>query len=126
MAEKNKKVLIAEDTKSYLMVLSAEFNKAGFDVQTVENGEDGLAIAQKGDLDMIVTDIAMPKMDGITMAKKIRESGNQTPIIFLTNLSDMEHISAAIEATGNTDYVIKSDITSEGIVNRVKERLKIK
>ncbi len=82
MAEKNKKVLIAEDTKSYLMVLSAEFNKAGFDVQTVENGEDGLAIAQKGDLDMIVTDIAMPKMDGITMAKKIRESGNQTPIIF--------------------------------------------
>ncbi len=38
----------------------------------------------------------------------------------------MEHISAAIEATGNTDYVIKSDITSEGIVNRVKERLKIK
>lgn len=126
MAEKKQKVLIAEDTKTYLMVLSAEFEKAGFEVQTVENGEDGFVIAENGGLDMIVTDIAMPKLDGIGMAKKIREAGIQTPIIFLTNLSDMEHISLAIEATGNTDYVIKSDITSEGIVQRVKDRLKIK
>lgn len=126
MAEKNKKVLIAEDTKSYLLVLSADFAASGFDVITAENGEDGLALALKENFDMIVSDIAMPKMDGITMVKKIREANVTSPIIFLTNLSDMEHISSAIEAAGNAEYVIKSDITSQGIVERVKDRLKMK
>jgi DNA-binding response OmpR family regulator len=126
MAEKSKKVLIAEDTKSYLLVLSADFAASGFDVITAENGEDGLALALKENFDMIVSDIAMPKMDGITMAKKIREADVASPIIFLTNLSDMEHISLAIEAAGNAEYVIKSDITSQGIVEKVKDRLKMK
>jgi DNA-binding response OmpR family regulator len=66
----------------------------------------------------------MPKMDGITMSKKLKESNIQVPVIFLTNMSDLKHISEAVE-TG-ADYIIKSDLSVSGIVDRVKERLGLK
>ena len=119
-----KKILIVDDTKSYLWVLSQAFKDAGFAVTMAENGEEGLAAAQKDNPDLILLDITMPKMDGITMSKKLKELGMDMPIIFLTNMSDMQHISDAVETA--TDYVVKADISVEDVVARVKERLGIK
>jgi DNA-binding response OmpR family regulator len=119
-----KKILIVDDTKSYLWILSQAFIDAGFAVTMAENGEDGLVAVQKDNPDLILLDITMPKMDGITMSKKLKELGINTPIIFLTNMSDMQHISDAVETA--TDYVVKSDISVEDVVARVKERLSIK
>lgn len=124
MTDTRKKILIVEDSKSYLLVLSQSFVENGFDVTTAENGEEGLAAAEKEKPDLILLDVEMPKMDGITMAKKLKESGMQVPIIFLTNMSDLKHISDATETA--TDYIIKSDISVEGIIVRVKERLNLK
>jgi len=126
MSEQKSKILIAEDSKAYLMVLSEGFNIAGFEVIEVENGQDGLEAVKKNNFDFIISDINMPVMDGIEMVKKIRESGVNVPVIFLTNLSDMQHIGSAIEAAVNADYVIKSDITVDGIVQRIKDKLKTK
>jgi DNA-binding response OmpR family regulator len=123
MTDANKKILIVEDSKSYLWILSQTFVKEGFIVLTAENGEDGLITATKEKPDLILLDITMPKMDGITTAKKMKESGVQAPIIFLTNMSDVKHISDAVETA--VDYIIKSDISVEDIVIRVKERLNL-
>lgn len=123
MANINKKILIVEDTKNYLFIISQELKNAGFDVMTAENGEEGLEAVQKEKPDLILLDIEMPKMDGITMAKRLKELGVDLPIIFLSNMSDLKHISEAAETA--TDYIVKSDINAEGIVLRVKERLKI-
>lgn len=119
-----KRILVVEDSKSYLSVLSQGLSDEGFSVATAENGEDGLAAAKKEKPDLILLDIEMPKMGGIEMAEKLKESGIKVPIIFLTNMSDVKHISEATETA--TDYIIKSDISMEGIVERVKERLNLK
>jgi len=116
-----KKILIVDDTKSYLWVLSQTFISAGFSVVTAENGEVGLVKVKEEKPDLILLDITMPIMDGITMSKKLKEEGIQTPIIFLTNMSDTKNISEASENA--TDYIIKSDISVDDVVARVREKL---
>ena len=120
----NKKILIVEDSKNYLWIISNELERQGYIVFTAENGEDGLVAAKKEKPDLILLDIEMRKMDGMTMSKKLREFDTKTPIIFLTNRGDLKHISDAIEVAA--DYIIKSDINTEGIADRVKERLNLK
>ncbi len=124
MADLNKKILIVDDTKSYLFILSETLRDAGFIVVTAGNGEEGLSAVDEEKPDLILLDITMPKMDGITMAKKLRESNMQVPIIFLTNMSDIEHVSEAAETA--TDYIVKADTSADDIVVRVKEKLNIK
>lgn len=119
-----KKILIVEDSKSYLFILSQSFMSEGFSVATAEDGEQGLVAVKEENPDLILLDIEMPKMDGITVAKKLRELNVQTPIIFLTNVSDLKRVSEAIENA--TDYIVKSDLSVEGIIDKVKEKLKLK
>jgi two-component system alkaline phosphatase synthesis response regulator PhoP len=122
--ETKKKILIVDDTKSYLWILTQSFMEAGFTVATAENGEEGLAAVIEEKPDLILLDVTMPKMDGITMSGKLKESGSQVPIIFLTNMGDMKHIS---EAAGNAvDYIVKADISVDDVVARVKDKLNIK
>ena len=124
MAEAHKKILIVDDTKSYLWILSQTFAKEEFIVSTAENGEEGLALAKEEKPDLILLDITMPKMDGITMAKKLQEDGIQIPIIFLTNMSDLEHVSEAMQTS--KDYIVKADTSVDDVVIRVKEKLHLK
>jgi len=124
MADSNKKILLVEDSKSYLFILTETLRNAGFTVVTAEDGEEGVSVAKSDKPDLILSDITMPKMDGIAMSKKIKEFDTEVPIIFLTNLSDMKHINEALESS--TDYIVKSDASVEDIVVRVKEKLNLK
>jgi DNA-binding response OmpR family regulator len=117
-----KRILVVEDTKSYSWLISQQLNKEGFLVSTAENGQEGLDIITDTKPDLILLDIEMPIMDGVTMAKKLKEQGSEIPIIFLTNMSDMAHISEASDIA--TEYVVKSDTKIEDIIERVKNRLK--
>ncbi len=122
MAKLSKKILIAEDDKSLLSALQEKFMDEGFSVVTALDGEEGLIVAEKEKPDLLLLDIRMPKMDGTTMARKLKEAGVNAPIIFLTNLDDVKHISDAIEIT-KSDYLIKSDWKLEDIVKKVKAKL---
>jgi two-component system OmpR family response regulator len=64
----------------------------------------------------------MPRMDGITMARQLKEAGINAPVIFLTNLDDVKHVADAIEVS-ESDYLIKSDWKLEDIVKKVRSRL---
>jgi len=119
----SKKILIVEDSKPYLWLMSQEFEKAGFEVITAEDGEQGLKAVQEEKPNLVLLDISMPKMDGITMARKAKELNINVPIIFLTNLSDVKYISEATEMA--TEYIVKSDVNIDEIVRRVKQKLKI-
>ncbi len=123
MSDADKKILIVEDSKSYLFILSETFKAEGFTVFTAENGEDGLEAIKNNKPDLILLDITMPKMDGLTMSKKVKESGINTPIIFLTNMSDLKHVSEGMETA--KDYIVKADTSVENIVVKVKERLSV-
>lgn len=122
MAKLNKKILIAEDDRSLLLALEEEFTNEGFSVVTALDGEEGLIVAEKEKPDLLLVDIKMPKIDGVTMVRKLKEVGNNAPVMFLTNLDDMKHISDAVEVS-KSDYLVKSDWKLEDIVKRVKEKL---
>jgi len=123
MVKIDKKILIVEDDKSFLWILRQSFEAEGFPVFFAQDGEEGLKMAEEEKPDLILLDILMPKMDGITMAKKLKEKGIKSQIIFLTNLKDVDHISRAVEVSKETDYIIKSDLHVNQIVARVKEKL---
>ncbi|MBI2050157.1 MAG: response regulator [Candidatus Staskawiczbacteria bacterium] len=123
----NKKILIVEDDKNFLWILRQSFENQGLEVLFAQDGQAGLLAAEKEKPDLIIIDIMLPKMDGIEMAKRIKEKGVKSQMVFLTNLKDAEHISQALSTAGQkTDYIVKSDVSINSIVDRVKDQLGIK
>jgi DNA-binding response OmpR family regulator len=122
---KNRKILIADDEESMLRALTDTFKSAEFDVFGAKNGEEGLEIAFREHPDVILIDILMPKMDGMTMLKKLREDewGKNIPVMILTNLSDVEKIAEAVE-DGICNYLVKTEWSLEEIVKKVNKLLK--
>lgn len=84
-----KTILLIEDETSLLNILKSYFQKEGFTVLTAENGLDGIVLFKDHDVDVICSDIMMPKVDGFEVAKKIREMSD-VPIILLTALDTEE------------------------------------
>jgi DNA-binding response OmpR family regulator len=124
MTKTKNKILIVDDEESLSEALRVKFELDGFEVFIAKDGEEGLDIAMNKKPDIILLDIIMPKMDGLTMLKYLRtsDSGKSIPVIVLSNLSDDEKIAEAL-ATGSHDYLIKSDWKIEDVVKRVKEKL---
>ncbi len=123
MSIAKKKILIVEDDKNFLWILRQSFNEENFSVIYAMDGEAGLLLAQKESPDLIILDILLPKMDGITVAKSLKEKGVSSKIVFLTNLEDADHISSAIAAVGETEYIVKSDSGIDDIIARIKKKL---
>lgn len=126
MTQKKFKILIVEDETPMREALLFKFQKEGFEVIAARDGEEGLSLAEKERPDLILLDIIMPKMDGMTVLQKLRgeDWGKDIPVILLTNLSESEK---AIEAMGKGvhDYLVKSDWRLEDVVAKVRERLGI-
>ena len=128
MAENNQKtILIIEDELPQLKSLADEFTDEGFRVLQAQNGEAGLAMALREHPDIILLDMVMPIMDGMTMLKKLREKnawGKSVPVILLTNLSpDDEQRTRDITTTEPAYYLVKSKWTLRDVVEKVQERL---
>ncbi|GBE17033.1 stage 0 sporulation protein A [bacterium BMS3Abin15] len=120
----DKKILIVEDDHKLSQMLLDMFAAEGIGVMRASNGEEGLAIATEEHPDIILLDIILPKMDGITMLNKLREDewGKSADVIMLTNLSTAEDVHKATEA-GAYDYLIKSDWKMADVVKKVKDKL---
>jgi len=124
MGSSNKKILIVEDDKDFLWILKQNFIGSGFSLIFAEDGENGLRMAEKEKPDLIILDILMPKMDGVTMAKRLKEKGLSSKIIFLTNLKGRLPVVEGL--VGEEDYIIKSGVSANQIVLKAKEKLGIK
>lgn len=121
MATLNKKIVIVEDDEDFVFILEKKFTKEGFSVITSKDGEEGVTIVEKEKPDLVLSDMLMPKMDGIAMGKKIRETNTDVPIIFLTNIKkDIDP-----KELPNCDYIIKSETRIDDIVAKVKTTLGI-
>lgn len=100
------RILLAEDEKALAKVLKKILEKSNYTVDMVYNGEDAMVLIMEGNYDAAVLDIMMPRMDGITVLKKVRESGNQTPVIMLTAKSEIEDKVLGLDSGAN-DYLTK-------------------
>ena len=78
------RILIAEDEVHLAEAVSQILKKNNYSVDMVHDGRSGLDYAQSGIYDLLLLDIMMPEMDGITVLKKLRSEGNHTPVILLT------------------------------------------
>lgn len=125
MSDTKKIILIVEDEPSYQHTLAEKLGHEGFVVIGAKNGEEGLDIALEKHPDLILLDLWMPKMDGIAMAKKLREDewGKKAKVIILTNLSDINKTEQALE-NEIFQYIVKTDIKIEELVSKVKDFIK--
>ncbi len=119
-----KTILLIEDEPAISRAMQDKLISEGFKVITAQNGEDGLAAAVKDHPDLILLDVIMPKMDGMTMLTKLRTDawGKTAKVIFLTNLSEMEAVQKSTEL-GVFDFIVKSDWKLSDVVKKVREKL---
>lgn len=108
------KLLIVEDERDILRLLTYNFKKQGFFVLTAGSAESGLTLARKHQPDLIIIDIMLPKMDGLEMTRILRQE-TKVPIIFLTaKKSEMDRILGF--KLGADDYVVKPFSVKELVV----------
>ncbi len=119
-----KKILVVDDEPDILEILSYNLRKEGFQVQTANNGEEGLKAAHQMNPDLIILDIMMPQMDGIELCRQLRETPafNDTLIAFLTAKEEDQSQIAALDFGGD-DYITKP-IKPKVLMSRVKALLR--
>ena len=121
MTDSKKKILIVEDEKNIAQVLAFNLMQAGFDYEIASDGEEGLRKALKGNFDLILLDIMLPKMDGFTVCRGIRMRMD-TPIIMVTaKEEDVDKILGL--DLGADDYVTKP-FSINVLLARIKANLR--
>ena len=113
-----KKVLIVEDDRNIIDLLTIHLHDLGCEVKEVTNGNHGLASAQEVLYDLIILDIVLPGLTGTEVCRKLRQGGCRTPIIMLTAKSEEIDKVMGLE-TGADDYLTKPFSVREFIA-RVK------
>ena len=88
-------ILVVDDEPNYLIVLSELLRDEGYEVFTADSGISGLKIARETDLDMVISDMKMPGMDGIELLAKLKDFNQHLPVILITAYAEVEK---AVEA----------------------------
>lgn len=101
-----KKILVVEDTATSAMVLLSWLKRTNCQIVFAENGQEALNIMAKQKFDVVLMDIQMPIIDGMTAAKQLRAQGNSTPLIALSAHAFAEQRQAAIDV-GFNGYIVK-------------------
>ena len=121
-----KSILVVEDDTALRKVLLEKLTAEGFIALGALNGEDGLKTALDKHPALILLDVFMPVMDGITMLSKLRSSGSwgkHVTVLILTNSSIDAQTIAKVSGLGATDYMIKSEWSLDALIGRIHERL---
>ena len=100
------RILVAEDEKSLNRIITKQLVSAGYSVDSVFDGSEGLELMEMTEYDAAVLDVMMPKIDGFTLVRKIRAKGINIPILFLTARDSIEDRVTGLDI-GADDYLIK-------------------
>ncbi|MCX6796032.1 MAG: response regulator [Candidatus Falkowbacteria bacterium] len=119
--EKKYKVLIVEDELKLQKAISDKVVREGWLAINASNGEEGLRAALKDKPDIVLLDIIMPVMDGLTMLKELRKKSNM-PVLILTNLYDENKLIEAFRA-GSYDYLVKANYSLNEVIDKIREVL---
>lgn len=118
------KIAIIEDDEAIAQMYRFKFEAEGYDVQTAENGQLGLALAEAFKPDMILTDLMMPIMTGEEMLTAMRKTtwGKHIKVVVLTNRGEQE-IPPEVKELGVVAVILKADMTPRQVAQLVKEEL---
>ena len=122
MVDEKKLILAVDDEESILDLLKFNIEKEGYKFQSASNGEEGLEKVINENPDLIILDVMLPKMDGLTVCRKIRQENINAPIIMLSARSEEIDKILGLEI-GADDYMTKPFSTRE-LVARIKANLR--
>jgi len=119
-------ILIVDDEVDIRTTLGSQFRKLGYDVVTAENGEEGLQKVKEGNIDLVILDLVLPKMQGESVCKEIRKDERvcKIPIIILTvKKSDTDRVIGRV--IGADSYITKPS-SPEILINEVKRLISLR
>jgi len=124
MASAQKRILIVEDDLQISKVYEIQLQREGFSTVLARNGEEAVELFSAQKPDLIILDLMIPKRDGFSVLKEIREnSKNSTlPILIISNLGQNDDKKRAMDL-GATEYLIKIDHPIQEIIDKVKKYL---
>jgi two-component system NtrC family response regulator len=99
-------ILIVDDEKNYPLILSAVLQEEGFETLTANSGHEALAVLEQSDVDLVLTDMKMPKMDGIELLERIKVDDPELPVIMMTAYGTVEKAVEAMQK-GAYSYILK-------------------
>jgi DNA-binding response OmpR family regulator len=116
------RLLLIDDDPSLLEVLTLAFEDAGHSVVTALDGALGLQKLAAGDVELVVSDVNMPLVDGFSLCKKLRQSGNAVPVILLTSRDS--DIDEALGLDGGADDYVSKPFSTRVLLSRVTALLR--
>ncbi|MGB4703550.1 MAG: sigma-54 dependent transcriptional regulator [Candidatus Saccharicenans sp.] len=119
-------ILIIDDEKGLLEVMSVVFRKEGYEVKTATSGAEGLDIINHKSIDLVITDIRMPHMSGMEVLRYVKENYPEIPVIVITAYGSISQAVEALKA-GALDYIVKPFDVEELkiLVSRALERKRL-
>jgi two-component system OmpR family response regulator len=109
------RILVVEDNKNLRILMSARLKQAGYQVFEAEDGNKGLELLDSQQIDLIISDIMMPGMDGYELTEMLRQADYNMPILMVTAKESFEDIEKGFRA-GTDDYMVKPINMSEMIL----------
>lgn len=106
------RILLAEDERSLSRAVIALLEKNNYSADAVYDGQEALEYLEAGNYDALILDLMMPKMDGLTVLRTLREQGNPIPLLILTAKSEVDDKVLGLD-TGANDYLTKPFSTQE-------------
>jgi len=100
------RVLVVDDEQSLRKVLAATLSREGYQVEVAEDGEEALIVLERDGADVIVTDLVMPKMDGLSLLRRVVQKHPDVPVIVVTAHGKIDSAVEAMKA-GAFDFVTK-------------------
>jgi DNA-binding response OmpR family regulator len=119
-----KHILVVEDEAPLRKALCDMLVKHGYRVSEAQDGEVGIAAAVDNHPDLILLDLLMPRLDGLSMLQRLRQEswGKDLPVIVLTNVNEVEKVQEAV-VNKAFDFLVKTDWTLEQIAEKVREKI---
>lgn len=119
-----KTVLIVEDEGAMQRALKNKLENAGYTVLAASDGSEALDRMRDGNPDLMLLDLIMPKLDGITVLREVKgdEKLKAVPVIILTNLSSGDKVAEAMQL-GTFDFLVKANYSLDDVLTKVKERI---
>lgn len=115
-------ILVCEDDFAIKTMISTKLKQENYSVYTVQNGQEALNLMEKQQIDLVISDIMMPEMDGYEFVQTLRETKHTLPILMITAKSQLESLEEAFKL-GVDDYMVKP-LRLEELVLRVKALLR--
>lgn len=124
MPDIKKKILIVDDESNLRELFVDTLSPYGYECMTAKNGLEGLHLSQTANPDIILLDLRMPEMDGLTMLRALRknESSKNTPVIILSTVNDEKSVSEALQL-GVSDFLEKSNWNVTELLERINGKL---